>query len=262
MVKQHLKSLKSARKSNYLIADAALYTKETIQSPHAQKKHYISRVPVTIKQARDAISEVNLDEISPLENGSAACWINSNYADVPQRWLIVSSNQARKREQITFDKNMSKSLSSEQKQLDKFCKNTFACKKDAERALEAFKKTLKISSISDVTYEQLRTYDHAGRPKKGQSPDKHEYKVTATLTKDDDKVAVLQQHLGLFIIATNDCESDLSMQTLLNLYKSQQKVERGFRFLKSPEFLTSSLYLKKPERIEALLMVMTVSLLV
>ncbi|WP_223946184.1 hypothetical protein, partial [Aeromonas caviae] len=36
--------------------------------------------------------------------------------------------------------------------------------------------------------------------------------------------------------------------------KAQQNVERGFRFLKSPEFLTSSLYLKKPERIEALLM--------
>ena len=38
--------------------------------------------------------------------------------------------------------------------------------------------------------------------------------------------------------------------------------ERGFRFLKDPEFLAASLYLKKPERIMALLMVMTVCLLV
>ncbi len=52
------------------------------------------------------------------------------------------------------------------------------------------------------------------------------------------------------------------MQGLLDLYKSQQKVERGFHFLKSPEFLTSSFYLKKPERIEALLMVMTCCLMV
>ena len=37
---------------------------------------------------------------------------------------------------------------------------------------------------------------------------------------------------------------------------------RGFRFLKDPQFLASSLYLKKPERIMALLMVMTVCLLV
>lgn len=39
-------------------------------------------------------------------------------------------------------------------------------------------------------------------------------------------------------------------------------MERGFRFLKDPAFLAASLYLKKPERIMALLMVMTVCLLV
>jgi transposase len=44
--------------------------------------------------------------------------------------------------------------------------------------------------------------------------------------------------------------------------KGQQHAERGFRFLKDPRFLASSLYLKKPERIMALLMVMTVCLLV
>ena len=48
----------------------------------------------------------------------------------------------------------------------------------------------------------------------------------------------------------------------LDAYKSQQSVERGFRFLKSPDFLTSSLFLKKPECIETLLMVMTCSLMI
>ena len=52
------------------------------------------------------------------------------------------------------------------------------------------------------------------------------------------------------------------MDEFLSHYKSQQAVERGFRFLKSPDFLTSSLFLKKPERIEALLMVMTCSLMI
>ncbi len=71
-----------------------------------------------------------------------------------------------------------------------------------------------------------------------------------------------QDTKGLFILATNDCSEDLSMQFILDEYKSQQAVERGFRFLKSPDFLTSSLFLKKPERIEALLMVMTCCLMV
>jgi len=45
-------------------------------------------------------------------------------------------------------------------------------------------------------------------------------------------------------------------------YKNQQKVERGFRFLKDPMFLADSLFLKSPKRIMALMMVMTICLLV
>ena len=44
--------------------------------------------------------------------------------------------------------------------------------------------------------------------------------------------------------------------------KGQTQAERGFRFLKDPQFLASSFYRKKPERIMALLMVMTVCVLV
>lgn len=74
--------------------------------------------------------------------------------------------------------------------------------------------------------------------------------------------AQAQETKGLFIIATNDCSENLSMQFILDEYKSQQAVERGFRFLKSPDFLTSSFFLKKPERIEAFLMVMTCCLII
>src|SRR5919108_6197765 len=56
--------------------------------------------------------------------------------------------------------------------------------------------------------------------------------------------------------------SELSAQAVLDGYKGQARAERGFRFLKDPQFLASSLYLKKPEHVMALLMVMTVCLLV
>jgi transposase len=70
------------------------------------------------------------------------------------------------------------------------------------------------------------------------------------------------QH-SCFILATNELdERALSLQELLAGYKGQKHAKRGFRFLKDPLFLASSLYLKKPQRIMALLMVMTVCLLV
>jgi hypothetical protein len=50
---------------------------------------------------------------------------------------------------------------------------------------------------------------------------------------------------------------------MLAAYKAQSvSVERGFRFLKAPLFFADSLFLKRPERLMALLMVMGGALLV
>ena len=74
---------------------------------------------------------------------------------------------------------------------------------------------------------------------------------------------ILFQPLGYFILATNDCDAaNFTASDVLENYKSQQQVERGFRFLKDPAFLVSSLFLKKPERIEAMLMIMTLCLMI
>ena len=69
-----------------------------------------------------------------------------------------------------------------------------------------------------------------------------------------------KQECGYFILATNNLK--LTPKEVLDEYKSQQRVERGFRFLKSPEFLSDAMFLKKPQRIEAMLMIMTLCLLV
>ena len=109
----------------------------------------------------------------------------------------------------------------------------------------------------DAQVAEIAVYSSAGRPKLGELPTRIEYQITGQLfTPLASRHEALQQ-LGLFIIATNDVSDNLDMASLLSSYKAQQNVEKGFRFLKSPDFLTSAIYLKKPERIEALLMVMT-----
>jgi transposase len=54
----------------------------------------------------------------------------------------------------------------------------------------------------------------------------------------------------------------LAPQEVLNGDKGQAHAARGLRFLKDPQFWAASRSLKKPERIRALLLVMTVCLLV
>jgi transposase len=66
-----------------------------------------------------------------------------------------------------------------------------------------------------------------------------------------------------FIVGTNELESEaLSNQELVTTYKDQGGVERGFRFLKDRLFLASSVFVKKPERIIALSLIMALCLMV
>jgi transposase len=106
-------------------------------------------------------------------------------------------------------------------------------------------------------------YGKRGRPGPGAQPDQIVYPIAGALaSRLTARQARVDQH-SCFILATNELdEGQFSAQAVLAGYKGQAQAERGFRFLKDPQFLASSLYLKKPERIMALLMVMTVCLLV
>ncbi len=66
-----------------------------------------------------------------------------------------------------------------------------------------------------------------------------------------------------WIVGTNILETaELSDHALTITYKEQGGVERGFRFLKDPLFLASSVFVKKPERIMALSLIMVLCLLI
>jgi transposase len=86
------------------------------------------------------------------------------------------------------------------------------------------------------------------------------YKVKANFERDETKIECEKNKKGKFIIASNDV--NLDSNEALKEYKGQQSVERGFRFLKDPLFFASSIFLKKPERIVSLGMIMVLSLLV
>jgi transposase len=64
-------------------------------------------------------------------------------------------------------------------------------------------------------------------------------------------------------LATNVLDvNQLSSEDMIAKYKNQQSSERGFSFLKDPLFFTDSVFLKSPERIEALALIMGLCLLV
>jgi len=89
------------------------------------------------------------------------------------------------------------------------------------------------------------------------------FKVQGKLELDASAIARITKASGRFILATNVVDvSQLNRDEIIVKYKKQQAAERGFGFLKYPLFFTDSVFLKSPERIEALTLIMGLCLLV
>lgn len=101
-----------------------------------------------------------------------------------------------------------------------------------------------------------------GRKSATTEPVGYKYHIHGEVIIDEDAVTEAKEDESCFVIATNDITRDWTMLELLDAYKSQQRVERGFRFLKDPEFFADSIFLKTPRRIESLLMIMVSTLLI
>lgn len=150
------------------------------------------------------------------------------------------------------------------KAFDKLKQTEFSCALDAQTALEIFSKKLSMTMVQDGGVVDLPKYAKKGRPGKNKIPDRMIYRIEGKLASRVDVYQEKLQRKSCFIVATNELdEQKLSHERVIEIYKKdQQKVERGFRFLKDPLFMASTLFLKSVGRIMALMMVMTLCLLV
>ncbi len=107
------------------------------------------------------------------------------------------------------------------------------------------------------------TFERPGRPRKDAVPDGAVWQVEASVTLDAVALERGARRQACFLVATNVLDPDLLPDhELIQTYQEQHSVERGFTFLKDPLFLASSVFVKRPERIVALRLVMVLCLLV
>src|SRR5574344_56863 len=217
-------SMKGALALDYLVADAAMYSASNLLDAQKYDVKIITRAP--------------------------------------QKWLVVHSVQADNRAIKTIDNRVKKELEKQTAELRKLSKQEFNCEPDAIACLAKFQKKLKLIKVSNFCIREEKKFSTVGRHKKGEQLDISKYYIDAELEKNQEIIDIEKQECGCFVIATNDVVKEWEMSELLYIYKDQQKVERGFRFLKSPRFFADSLFIKTPHRIEALLMIMVSSLLV
>src|SRR5882672_966559 len=263
VISDHIAQLQTTCRPTYLVADSALYSAENLRKLADTSLKWITRVPATLTEAQEVLAQAQPATMTLLSAGYRYAVVASNYGDVTQRWVLIYSEHRQPQAQRTVDKQWCKQSEQEVRAFKTLCRIAFACDADAQQALTSFVAGLQTTFLHDSTVCPTPHYGKRGRPSPGAQPDQIVYHITGALASrlTDRRARVDQQ--SCFILATNELdEGQLSAQAVLAGYKGQAHVERGFRFLKDPQFLASSLYLKKPERIMALLLVMTVCLLV
>jgi transposase len=246
-----------------LVADSALYSAENLQKLAETRTKWITRVPATLSEAQAVLAQADPQTMAPLTEGYRYRVVPSSYGGVEQRWVLIHSEPRQPQAQRTVDKHLLKHSEQEGKAFKQLCRTAFACEADAQQALATFVQGLQATYVAQSTVHPIPRYAKRGRPSPDTPPEHIVYQLDGTLAlRMAARQALIDQH-SCFILATNELDDTLlPPQGLLAGYKGQVQAERGFRFLKDPQFLASSLYLKKPERIMALLMVMTVCLLV
>jgi transposase len=129
--------------------------------------------------------------------------------------------------------------------------------------LQEFEKKLLFTTSAYSEIRAIPRYKKRGKPPKDAKPDYHVYQIEGCLARERYPREIRLKRKSCFILATNELDVQALPDTeVLVLDPNQQKVERGFRFLKDPMFLADSLFLKSPSLLMALMMVMTVCLLV
>ena len=251
-------------KSNnrYLIADSKLYAEETAKT--LNKINFITRVPASLKLEQAFVSRAleattvwnSIGKGYKLQEYSV-----DHYSIQDQRWIVVYSEQARKRSEKTLKKEVSKETERIEKELYHLQAQRFSCELDAKKELESLVKKWKYHQVTEEQTFAIKRYKKRGRPTQ-KSLQEFEWQIKVQISLDQAYVDKLLDHRSCFILSTNIASKELSGEEVLIAYKGQDKVEKGFAFLKSPDFFAASLFLKKPSRIDGLLMIMVLSLLV
>jgi transposase len=263
VIRAQVDQLHTTYGATYVVADSALYSEDNLDKLAQTAIKWITRVPATLSEAQAALVQAEPQAMAALHEGARDHALTSTDGGVEPRWVLIDSEPRQAPAQRTVDTPRRKQSDKEVQTFKKLCSTTFACEADARQALSAVEPGLQATFLTTSTVRAQPRDGKRGRPGRDAQPDHVVYQIEGALASSiTARQALVDQH-SCVILATNELDdTQLPPQEVWQGDKGQVQSERGFRFLNDPQCFASSLYLKKPERIMALLMVMTVCLLV
>jgi transposase len=188
-----------------------------------------------------------------------------NLYEKPYRAIVVHSSAHDKRRQKRLERELAASLKAITSQAKACEKKTLFCRADAEAAAQE-------AMAQPTTYHRLdvrvveRPRYAPGRPKRNarRTPIAIEYGLAAEILADEEAIERRRKMAGCFVLLTNverEGASGYDAEQILRIDKEQYAIERNFSFLKDDQ-IVNALFLKRPERIEVLGLILLISLLI
>jgi transposase len=256
-----MSAFKNTPRPRYLVADAKLYCEDN--ASQLGKLGFITRIPATLKVVAQVISQaLQWDTWQPVDPSTRYQPLALGHYGMVQRWLVVYSQAALERAEATLKKATQHENAAITKQLFHLQAQRFGTPQAAHEALAVLATDWKYHRVASSHLTEHKHYAGKGRPTPRTPRKASEWQIQAHVHTDEHVIEQAKQAKACFVLGTNIDARELSDLEVIAAYKGQSHVEGSFRFLKDPLFFVSSLFVKKPSRIEGLLMVMTLALLV
>ena len=245
----------------YLVADSKLYNEANAANLLALG--FITRIPNTLNLVSQVITQaLRWDTWQRLDATTRYQRVELCHYGMAQRWLVVSSDAAVQRAEATVNKAQRREAEAIEKQLFHVQAKRFETPEAAKAALDTLARAWQYHQLDAYSLLDHKRYAGKGRPTPTTPLKAIAWQIQAHVRPHDEQLRQRKQHKACFVVGTNIDASQVSDAEVIRAYKGQAQAEGGFRFLKDPLFFVSALFVKKPSRIQGLLMVMTGALLV
>lgn len=264
-------------------ADSAMVTEENLACfdpiDGAAPFFFVSRLPRTYNETDRVVTEAvganQWEEIGVLATSKPtakrpyasyrACDTEVELYGRTFRAIVIHSSNHDKRQQKGIDKEISRARHKLQDSIAISLKTAFACLADAEIESKRLH-SLPMPCHTLVTRIEEEIKYAKGRPSKEglRTIASRQWRIFADIAERPEIIEQKRAEAGCFVLLSNRPKEGSEAQTaeeLLRTYKAQDGIERNFSFLKDP-LIVNDLFLKNPERIEALGMILLLCLLI
>jgi transposase len=258
------------------IADAALVTEDSLAA--LRDTLFITRLPATYSECgwiiAEAVAHNDWKEVGVLAQTPPTKHRPGTFYKVAEgevtlygktyRAVVVHSSSQDQRRQQHLEREIRASSATLAATVHAAVRQEYFCQADAEAAAAKLRALQSAYHWVEVEVKERPTYG-PGRPssKQPRVVKALRYSLQVTLHEQSESIARKRQETGCFVLLTNvptAGEMAHTARDVLQAYKEQHGIEQNYGFLKDP-LIVNSVFLKKPERIEALGLVLLLALL-